>query len=235
MNQEHIVKSYDEELNHLDDTLARMGGLAESQLSGALQAIIKRDSHLGQHIADSDHVVDEIEQEIDHLGVRLLALRQPMAKDLRTIVVALKTASDLERIADHSANIAKRAAALTRVPEVQPVSAVPLIGNMVQGMLKDVLDAYRARDTKKAREVWVQDGALDDLYNALFRELLTYMMEDPRTIGACLHLLFIAKNIERIGDHATNIAENIIYLVDGRAVTETRPKGSSPDIELDNE
>jgi phosphate transport system protein len=233
MTQDHIVKAYDDELNTLDDTLARMGGLAETQLANAIQAVIKRDSALGHQVAEADQKVDDLEREVDQLGIRLLALRQPMARDLRSIIAALKTASDLERIADHAANIAKRATLLSRAPEVRPVSTVPRLGEMVQRMVKDVLDAYRVRDVKKAREVWRQDGALDDLYVGLFRELLTYMMEDPRTIGPCLHVLFIAKNIERIGDHATNIAETIIYMVEGELVTEERPKGTQGDLEVE--
>ncbi|MEQ8387212.1 MAG: phosphate signaling complex protein PhoU [Alphaproteobacteria bacterium] len=235
MSQDHIVKSYDEELNVLDDTLARMGGLAESQIAGALQAIVKRDSELGQRIVAGDQKIDELENEIDAMGIRLLALRQPMAKDLRNIVAAVRIAGDLERVADHAANIAKRAAPLSRVPELAPVGSVPRLSQMVQGMIKDVLDAYRTRDITKARAVWRKDSELDDMYMSLFRELLTYMMEDPRNIGPCLHVVFIAKNIERIGDHATNIAEAILYMVEGHLMTEARPKGKQPDIEVTDE
>ncbi len=227
MTGEHTVRSYDEELSHLNNMIARMGGLAEAQLDGALQALAKRDSDLAGKVIASDSKVDEIEQEVHAFTVRLLALRQPVAHDLRMIVGALKVSGDLERIADYAANVAKRALVLNQVPPVKPTAGVPRLGRLVQEIVKDVLDAYVEQDKEKAVKVWKQDEEVDDMYTGLFRELITYMMEDPRNITACIHLMFIAKNIERIGDHATNIAETIHFLVQGTPIREVRPKGDS--------
>lgn len=222
---EHTVRSYDEELAHLTTLISRMGGLAESQLAGALQAVARRDSHLAAKVVAGDHQVDELEQEIYSWTVRMLALRQPVAQDLRAIVAALKISGDLERMADYAANIAKRAIVLDTLPPVQPVSGVPRLGQVVQGMIKDVLDAYVETDVDKAMAVRQRDGEVDSMYTSLVRELITYMMEDPRTITSCTHLMFMAKNIERIGDHATNIAELIYFLIRGTTLKEARPKG----------
>jgi phosphate transport system protein len=154
----------------------------------------------------------------------MLALRQPMAQDLREIVAALKISSDIERIGDYAANVAKRAIALTQSPPMRPVGGIARMGRLVQQIIKDVLDAYGAKDADKAVAAWKRDQDVDDMYNSLFREMLTYMMEDPRNIGPSTHLMFIAKNIERIGDHATNIAEIVHYLVRGEDIAESRPK-----------
>lgn len=216
METEHIVKAYDEELNHLNNTITEMGGLAESLLASAIQAVATRDSELAAEVIESDDAVDDLEHEVASFTVRLLALRQPMAGDLRNIVAALKIASDLERIADYAANIAKRAIDLNVAPAVGPVSRIPRMAKEAQQMIKDVLDAYVEGDVPKAIRVWEHDREVDEMYDSLFRELLTYMMEDPRSITACTHLLFIAKHIERIGDHITNIAEDIYYLVEGK-------------------
>ena len=224
---EHTVRSYDEELSHLTNLIARMGGLAEAQLEGAIQALVKRDSDLASKVIAADTKVDEIEQEVHSFTVRLLALRQPVAHDLRLIVGALKISGDLERIADYAANVAKRALVLNQVPPVKPTAGVPRLGRLVQEIVKEVLDAYVEQDNDKAVKVWRQDEEVDDMYTGLFRELITYMMEDPRNITACIHLMFIAKNIERIGDHATNIAETIHFLVNGVPIREARPKGAS--------
>jgi phosphate transport system protein len=227
MPSEHIVKVYDEELDQLNNTIAQMGGLAEIQVENAILAVAKRDAELGARTVGADRRIDELEQEVENQVVRLLALRQPMARDLRNIVAALKISSDLERIADYAANVAKRVQALIMSPSVQPVFAIPRMGALAQQLIKDVLDAFTERDTDKALSVWRRDEELDDMYAALFRELLTYMMEDPRNITPCTHLLFIAKNIERIGDHATNIAETVHFLVDGSPFLEDRPKGDT--------
>jgi phosphate transport system protein len=162
----------------------------------------------------------------------MLALRQPVAGDLRSIVTALRISSDIERIADYAKNVAKRALALNQAPPIRPEAAVPRMGALAQQMIKDILDAYVERDAEKARAVWQRDEEVDDLYNSLFRELLTYMMEDPRSITTCTHLLFIAKNIERIGDHTTNVAELIHYQVLGRRLQETRPKSDTTSFAL---
>jgi phosphate transport system protein len=225
MDSEHIVKAYDEELRHLNSTIMEMGGIAEQQIANAMQAVAKRDTNLAARVVEDDDRVDELEHEVASFSVRLLALRQPMASDLRNIIAALKVSSDIERIADYAVNVAKRAIALSLTPIVNPVARIPRMGKLVQGMLKDVLDAYVERDVTKAMKVWERDKDIDDMYDSLFRELLTYMMEDPRSITSCAHLLFVAKNIERIGDHTTNIAEDIYYLVHGQPWYKARPKG----------
>jgi phosphate transport system protein len=232
MAAEHIIKSYDEELERLNRMIVEMGGLAESQLAAAIEVVIGRDSDRAIRIVEGDEQVDQLERDLDNLAIRLLALRQPMARDLREIVAALKIASDLERICDYAANVAKRSIALAQTPPIQPVHALPRMAHFALLEIKDVIDAYVARDADKAFAVWVRDEELDDMYAGLFRVLLTYMMEDPRNIGPCTHLLFIAKNIERIGDHATNIAENVYYLVHGIPLTEARPKGDKSSLEV---
>jgi phosphate transport system protein len=224
---EHIVKSFDEELKRLTNAIARMGGLSESQIAGAIQAVVKRDTELAAAIVQNDQKIDELEREVDERAIQMLALRQPMAGDLRAVIAALRIASDMERIADYAANVAKRAIALSQMAPVRPVHAVPRMGRIVQEMIKDVLDAYANRDVDKAIAVWHRDEELDEMYSSLFRELLTYMMEDPRNITASTHLLFIAKNIERIGDHATNVAETVHYLVRGVPLRTARPKGDA--------
>jgi phosphate transport system protein len=224
MVAEHIIKSYDEELQRLDNTIAEMGGMAESQLTAAIDAVIKRDSDLAASVIEADARVDELEQEVEALVVRLLALRQPMARDLRQIVAALKTSTDLERMCDYAANFAKRSIILNQSAPVKPVYALPRMGALCQTMVKDMLDAYVERDADKALAVWMRDEELDEMYTSLFRELLTYMIEDARNITPCTHLLFMAKNIERIGDHTTNIAETLYFFVHGKPLTQIRPK-----------
>ena len=232
MASEHIVKSYDEELRRLSNTITEMGGLAESQLAAAIDAVVKRDSELAAMVVEADAKVDQLQQDLDNLAVRLLALRQPMARDLREVFAALKIGSDLERICDYAANVAKRAIALNQTPPVRPVYALPRMAHLAELLVKDVIDAYVARDADKAYLVWIRDAELDEMYSSLFRELLTYMMEDPRDISACTHLLFMAKNIERVGDHATNIAEDLYYLVHGTRIAEARPKGDQSSLEI---
>ena len=227
MAEEHTVRSYDDELTRLTNLISRMGGLAEAQLDGALQALPRRDSDLAGRIIAADARIDELEHDVHALTVRMLALRQPVAQDLRQIVGALKISGDLERIADYAANVAKRTLVLNQLPPVKPTSAVPRLGRLVQDILRKVLDAYIEQDCDKAVEVWRQDEEVDALYTGLFRELITYMMEDPRNITPCIHLMFIAKNIERIGDHATNIAESIHFLVKGKPISSERPKGNT--------
>ncbi|MGH6979953.1 MAG: phosphate signaling complex protein PhoU [Stellaceae bacterium] len=225
MASEHIIKSYDEELRRLDNTITQMGGMAESQLNAAIEAVAKRDTQLATHVVESDVAIDELDREVEGLTVRLLALRQPMARDLRQIVASLKISADLERIGDYAANVAKRSLALSLTPPVRPAYSIPRMGYFGERMVKDILDAYVARDTEKALAVWMRDEELDEMYTSLFRELLTYMIEDPRNITACTHLLFMAKNLERIGDLTTNIAETIYFFVHGVPLTQVRPKG----------
>jgi phosphate transport system protein len=232
MPAEHIVKSYDEELARLSNMIVEMGGLAESQLAAAIDAVAKRDSSLAARVVEGDAKVDEVERELDNLAVRLLALRQPMARDLREIFASIKIAADLERISDYASNVAKRSIALAQIPPIQPVHALPRMGTLALTLVKDVIDAFVERDADKALDVWRRDEELDEMYSSIFREFLTYMMEDPRNIGACTHLLFMAKNIERIGDHATNIAEDLYYLVHGTPLTEVRPKGDKSSLEV---
>lgn len=224
MTQAHIVKAYDAELNRLSELISRMGAMAAEQIDGAIKALVDRNPDLAQRIVDGDKAIDELEAEIHEFTVRLLALRQPMARDLRQIVAALRIAPDLERIGDYAKNVAKRSIALDQVPPVKPIVTIPRMARMVQEMIRDVLDAFATGDVDKAHEVWTRDAEVDDVYDGLFRELLTYMMEDPRTISACTHLIFIAKNIERMGDLATNIAETIHFQVKGETLDEDRPK-----------
>ncbi|MGH6928449.1 MAG: phosphate signaling complex protein PhoU [Dongiaceae bacterium] len=222
---QHIVKSFDEELQKLRQTVAQMGGLVEAQLQAAVDALVKRDAEAAAKVVRDDARIDELEQQLGNMVIRLLALRQPMAVDLRQIVSALKISSDLERIGDYAANVAKRAIALSQQPMVRPVHAIPRMARLVQQIIKDVLDSYVEQDVAKAIAAWQRDEEVDEMYTSLFRELLTYMMEDPRNITPCTHLLFIAKNIERIGDHSTNIAETIYFLVHGKPLEAVRPKG----------
>ena len=228
---DHTVKSYDEELAHLTNIIARMGGMAEAQFAAALLALSKRDSVLAARVVAGDSRVVELEHEVQQFTVRLLALRQPVASDLRHIVAALKIGSELERVADYAANVAKRSLVLNQLPPVKPVNAVIHLAHLVQEILKDILDAYIERDVEKAVRVWNRDEEVDDMYTGLFRELITYMMEDPRTITACTHLMFMAKYIERIGDHATNLAETLHFLVVGTPIKGERPKGNTVDTE----
>jgi phosphate transport system protein len=228
MDSDHIVKSFDEELARIDQIVAEMGGLAESQLSNAVRALVRRDADLAQRVVDDDVRIDDLEAELDAFCMRLLALRQPMAMDLRLVFAGLKTAGDIERIGDYAKNVAKRAATLTQVPAVGSAGAtIQRMGILVQGMIKNVLDAFVSRDLELAEDVRIRDHEVDQLHSSLFRELLTYMMEDPRNITTCTHLLFIAKNLERIGDHVTNIAEHIYLMVRGKSPEEDRPKGDS--------
>jgi phosphate transport system protein len=224
MASEHIIKSYDQELQRLDNIVAEMGGTAESQLASAMEAIVKRDADLAAMVIESDARVDELEREVESLAVRLLALRQPMARDLRQIIAALKISTDIERIGDYATNVAKRSIALDNIAPVRPVYALPRMGRVAAAMIKDVLDAYVERDADKAMAVWLRDEELDEMYTSLFRELLTYMIEDPRNITAGTHLLFMAKNLERIGDHTTNVAETLYFLVNGTPMQQVRPK-----------
>jgi phosphate transport system protein len=225
--QDHIVKSFDDQLKSLTHQIARMGGMAESQLTSAVDALARRDSELANQVMSSDTGLDNLEQDVEEEAIRILALRQPVANDLREIIAAFKIASDTERIGDYAVNVAKRVLALNQVPPVQPSNAVPRMAKLVQSIVKDTFDAYIERDADKALDVWHRDAEVDELYTSLFRELLTYMMEDPRAITPCTHLLFVAKNIERIGDHSTNIAETIHYLVTGAYIEGGRPKGDT--------
>ncbi len=223
---EHIVKSYEDELNTLTAECARMGGLCEAQVADAVDAVVKRDQALASAIVERDARLDVLEADIERKAIRLIALRQPMANDLRKTVAAMKIATNLERCGDLAKNIAKRSLVLNEAEPITPLTrSIERMGRLVVGRLKDVLDAYTASDLDRAVAVWTRDDEVDEHYNSLFRELLTYMMGDPRTITACAHLLFVAKNFERIGDHATNIAEIVHYEISGEElISADRPK-----------
>lgn len=221
----HIVSAFDEDLRQLDNFIAEMGGLAEHQFADSIKALLARDGQLAEQVISNDHRIDDLEQLVDSHTISMLALRQPMADDLRAVITALRIASLIERIGDYAKNISKRTVAITQTPPIGPSRTISRMGVVVQGMIKTVLDAYLQRDADLAEDVRLRDEEVDALHTSLFRELLTYMMEDPRSISACTHLLFVAKNIERIGDHATNIAENVYYQVHGKLPEENRPKG----------
>ncbi len=227
MSTDHIVSSYDDDLKKLDNFIAEMGGLAEVQLADAIDALIKRDVEKAEKVIERDRLIDALEQELDEFATRMIALRQPLAEDLRAVIAALKTSSVIERIGDYAKNIAKRTIPLSQTPVVGPINSVVRMAELVQSMIKNVLDAYVSRDGDKANDVLNSDAEVDALYTSLFRELLTYMMEDPRVISSATHVLFVAKNIERIGDHATNIAGNVHFMVYGHPPEGRRPKSDA--------
>ena len=224
---EHLVKSFGTELKRLRDLITEMGGIVETQVALAADAIMNRDAAAATRAVEEDPKVDALEREVEKLVIRLLALRQPVAGDLRRAVSALKITGDLERIGDYAANVAKRSIVLAQFTLPYSLAGLAHMARLVQAQLKSIIDALGDSDADKAVEVWRSDQVVDDIYNALFRELITYMMEDPRNITPCTHLLFIAKNLERIGDHATNIAENLYYAVKGESLPESRPKGDT--------
>jgi phosphate transport system protein len=232
-SKEHIIKSYDDELTRLTGEIVRMGELSVSQLESAIDVVERRDERAAQRVVGNDDAIDQLEQEISHDVVRLLALRAPMAGDLRNVFAALRIAADIERIGDYAANVAKRSIPLSMVAPVAPVGGLGLLAELAATEVREVLLAYRDRDAERAYQVWKDDVVLDEAYTGYFRQLLTYMMEDPRNITPCTHLLFMAKNIERIGDHATNIAENVWFQVTGEPLNKQRSKGdltSNPEL-----
>jgi phosphate transport system protein len=224
---QHVVKSYDQELKRLRSLLTQMGGIVESQVALAAEAIMHRDAAAATRAVEEDPKVDALEREVESFVIRLLALRQPVAGDLRQIVAALKITGDLERIGDYAANVAKRSIVLAQFSLPYSLAGLAHMAHLVQQQLKSIIDALGDNDADKAVEVWRSDQVVDDIYNAIFRELITYMMEDPRNITPCTHLLFIAKNLERIGDHATNVAETVYYAVKGESLPDSRPKGDT--------
>jgi phosphate transport system protein len=224
MPSEHIVRSYDEDLRRLRDMTARMGGLAERQVADATRALVRSDTSLASEVVQRDVQIDALEREIETFSIGLLARRQPMAGDLRVIVAAMKAAIDLERIGDYAANAAKRAIVLSSQPPIGSLNGFERMAQLVQENLKAAMDAFVNDDAEAAHRVWEADEPIDAIYNGIFRELLTFMMEDPRNITAATHMLFIAKNLERIGDHTTNIAERIFYAVRGDSLPDDRPK-----------
>ena len=230
---QHTVKAYGDELNQLTAEVARMGGLAEAQVADAVDSVARRDVALARAVVERDARLDAMHRDIERKAIRLIALRQPVASDLRRTLASMKLAVDLERTGDLAKNIAKRGLILAEGEPMQPLTrSIERMGKLVSMRLRDVLDAYAAAEVDRAVAVWNTDDEVDEHYNALFRELLTYMMGDPRTITAGTHLLFMAKNLERIGDHATNIAETIYYEITGQEFTGERPRWS-PDTAED--
>lgn len=227
MNEKaHIVSAYDEDLRQIETLLLEMAGLVEAQIADGVQALLMRDVEAGQLVRRKDKQVDAFEAKIDELAIRVIATRQPMAVDLRRVVTALKITSNLERIGDYAKNMGKRVEALAEAGDFGgSAKSIERMSVLVREMMRDVLDAFIARDTAMANEVRERDEQVDQLHNTMFRELLTYMMERPENITACMHLLFVAKNIERMGDHTTGIAEQIIYLVEGALPDDERLKG----------
>ena len=215
MMNEHTVKAFDEDIGQLRGLLAQMGGLAEQAIDNAMDALKRHDLDAAAEVVAGDKRIDVLEAEVERLAVRLIALRAPMADDLREVVAALKIASVLERIGDYAKNIAKRVKAIDGKNVIEPLSLLPAMATMANDMVRDVLNAFAARDADAARRVCEQDRAVDDFYNSIFRTLVTFMMENPASISQAAHMLFIAKNLERVGDHATNVAEMVYYTATG--------------------
>jgi phosphate transport system protein len=225
---EHTARAFDADLQDLARMVAEMGGLAEKQVADAIDALAKRDAERARRVVGLDPTLDALQREIEEKAVLTIARRQPMAVDLREVVSALRIVNDLERVGDLAKNIGKRVSAISDDFHPQKLMrGLEHMAAMVLGQLKEVLDSYVAHDLAKALAVWKGDEEIDAMCTSLFRELLTYMMEDPRNITFCIHLMFCAKNIERMGDHATNIAETVYYLIEGRPISEQRPKGDT--------
>lgn len=223
-NTGHTIKAFDDDLNQLRASIAEMGGLAEAAIAAAMRALAERDSDAARLVVAEDKRLDAMEAEIETLAVRIIALRAPMADDLREVVAALKIVGVVERIGDYAKNIAKRVPAIEDSPNLRPLSLLPEMGRIVAEMVRSAFDAFVARDFAKAEQVCERDKAVDDFYNSIFRTLLTFMMESPNNITPATHLLFVAKNLERIGDHATNIAEMVYFAATGEHLGE-REKG----------
>jgi phosphate transport system protein len=228
---EHTAKAFDADLQELNKYVAQMGGLAEKAIADSVDALVRLDTSLAEHVVLVDRSIDALQREIEEKAILTIARRQPMAIDLRVIVSALRVSNDLERIGDLAKNIAKRVSELSG--EFRPQKLIRGLEHMAAlalAQLKQVLDAYAGRELSKALEVWRRDEEVDAMCTSLFRELLTYMMEDPRNITFCIHLMFSAKNIERMGDHTTNIAETVHYMIEGRTITDERPKGDTTSL-----
>ena len=223
----HTLKAFDEDLDRLRALISEMGGLAEHAIGEAMRCLVQRDVEGAKAIVENDKKLDALEMETERRAVQLIALRAPMAGDLRDVVAALKISSVVERIGDYAKNIAKRVPLLDKVHNIEPVSLMPEMARIATEMVHDVLNAFVERDAEAAVRVVERDRAVDDFYNSIFRTLLTFMMENPNNIGQSTHLLFIAKNVERVGDHATNIAEMVYYAATGQHLAD-RPRGNSP-------
>lgn len=222
---EHIVSAFDAELKNLASRISEMGGKVERMVADSVEALARMDVEAARRIVGQDRAIDSIQREVDEAAILTIAKRQPMAQDLRIIISCIRISNDLERVGDMAKNIARRVIDLDgQIPQTKLIHGIEHLTDLGLAQLKDVLDAFAARDANLANVVWSRDAQLDEFYTSVFRELLTYMMEDPRNITFCTHLLFCAKNIERIGDHATNIAETIVYLVTGQTMTDPRKK-----------
>ena len=228
----HIVSSFDEDLVQIQGKISEMGGLCEELLSKALESVQSRDSRLAREVIERDKALDVLEFELEAQVVRIIAMRQPVAEDLRVLISALKIANTLERIGDLAKNIAKRAIPLSTTRQVRLTNSIVRMGRATLTQLSDVLNAHASRDVEMALQIWNQDYELDEMYNAIFREVVTYMVEDSRLIGAGAQLMFIAKNLERIGDHSTHIAEMVYYIATGQSLGDDRPKGEPAGIEF---
>jgi phosphate transport system protein len=229
---DHIVKSFDDELTHLNTAIARMGELSQTQLAGAIDALLLRDTAVAARVVREDFEVDELEREVDARAIRVLALRQPIARDLRQVLSALRIGIEFERICDFSANIAKRAIALNAHSPDEWINEIAELGNLALKQIATVVASFRERDANKALAVWAQDEAIDDSHTGIYRRLIDYMKVEPNRVPIGTHLLFIAKNIERIGDHATNIAESVYYLITGETLAGPRPKGDKSSLDM---
>ncbi len=213
---EHTVKAFDEDIGELRGLISEMGGRAEAAIVAAMDALVKSDTNAASRIVAEDARIDEIESQVEKLAVRIIALRAPMADDLREVVAAIKIAGVIERIGDYAKNIAKRVPLIESRRMIEPISLLPAMANTATEMVHDVLNAFGARDSAAALRVIERDHVVDDFYNSIFRTLVTFMMENPKTIGEAAHLLFVAKNLERVGDHATNVAEMVYYAATGQ-------------------
>ncbi|WP_172295126.1 phosphate signaling complex protein PhoU [Pseudoruegeria sp. HB172150] len=225
MQDKHISSAFDRDLESLQSLIMKMGGLVEASIQQAVRAFLDRDEDLANMVRKTDVRIDALENEVNEEAARVIAIRNPMATDLRTVLSVMKISANLERCGDYTKNLAKRTTVLATLQPVE--EAAPAIRRMardVEAMLKDALDAFAQRDNELAEQVIERDDEVDQMYNAIFRELLTHMMEDPRNITACMHLHFIAKNMERMGDHVTSIAEQVVYMVTGEMPEERRPK-----------
>jgi phosphate transport system protein len=228
---DHTVRAFDDDIGELRGHIADMGGRAEVAITSAMQALVKRDLELARKVIADDKAIDRLETEVEKLAVRIIALRAPMADDLREVIAALKIAAVLERIGDYAKNIAKRTGALENRRKIEPISLLPSMAKVATEMVRDVLDAFAARDIAAAIEVNDRDRIVDDFYNSIFRTLVTYMYENPQSIGDAAHLLFVAKNLERVGDHATNVAEMVYFAATGDYMAERERGDPFTDLE----
>lgn len=219
---EHTVKAFDDEIGDLRATIAQMGGRAEAAITRSMEALVERDLDLAHEVIEDDKKIDAMEAEVEKLVVRIIALRAPMADDLREVVAGLKIAAVIERIGDYAKNIAKRVGRIEGRRTIEPLSILPAMAEKANDMVADVLNAFAARDAEAALRVCEDDEVVDDFYNSIFRALVTHMMEDPKSIGDAAHLLFVAKNLERVGDHATNVAEMVYFTATGRYMADRK-------------